>query len=64
MSKNINVKETRKVVNGYGNIEDYEKEIFFNELNKKIQEGEEDIKAGRTYKLRDVLEELKGKYGF
>ena len=38
-------------------MEEYKKKLFLNELDKKIQEGEEDIKNGKTHKLRDVFKE-------
>ena len=44
------------------NVEDFEK--IGNELDKKIEEGEDDIKNGRTHKLRDVLKELRNEYGY
>ena len=37
---------------------------FLNELDKKLSEGEEDIKNGRIYNAREVFEELGEKYGF
>ena len=45
-------------------MEEYKKKLFLNELDKKIQEGEEDIKNGKTHKLRDVFKELRSEYGF
>ncbi len=45
-------------------MEEYKKKLFLNDLNKKIQEGEEDIKNGKTQKLRDVFKELRSKYGY
>ena len=45
-------------------MEEYKKKLFLNDLDKKIQEGEEDIKNGKTHKLRDVLKELRSKYGY
>ena len=40
----------------------YNKEMLFNDLYRKIQEGEEDIKDGKTHKLRDVFKELRYEY--
>lgn len=45
-------------------MEEYKKKLFLNDLNKKIQEGEEDIKNGKTQKLRDVFKELRSEYGY
>ncbi len=45
-------------------MEEYKKKLFLNELDEKIQEGEEDIKNGKTHKLRDVFKELRSEYGF
>ena len=45
-------------------MEEYKKKLFLNDLDKKIQEGEEDIKNGKTHKLRDVLKELRSEYGY
>ena len=45
-------------------IEEYKKKLFLNDLDKKIQEGEEDIKNGKTHKLRDVLKELRSEYRY
>ena len=43
---------------GIKSMEEYKKKLFLNDLDKKIQEGEEDIKNGETHKLRDVFNEL------
>lgn len=40
----------------------YNKEIFFNDLYRKIQQGEVDIKDGKIHKLRDVFKELRYEY--
>lgn len=45
-------------------MEEYKKKLFLNELDRKIKEGEEDIKNGRTHKLRDVFKELRSEYGY
>lgn len=45
-------------------MEEYKKKLFLNELDEKIQEGEEDLKNGKTHKLRDVFKELRSEYGF
>ena len=45
-------------------MEEYKKKLFLNELDEKIQEGEEDIKNSKTHKLRDVFKELRSEYGF
>ena len=45
-------------------MDEYKKKLFLNELDRKIQEGEKDIKNGKTHKLRDVFKELRSEYGF
>ena len=45
-------------------IEEYKKKIFLSELEKKILEGEEDIKNNKIYSAKDVLRELDEKYGY
>ena len=45
-------------------MDEYNKKLFLNELDRKIQEGEKDIKNGKTHKLRDVFKELRSEYGF
>ena len=45
-------------------MEEYKKKLFLNELDKKIQEGEDDILNGKTYKLRDVIQEFRSEYGY
>ena len=66
MAKVIQVDEMEKTVNEYTNIEEpiIVKRKNNNDLDKKIQEGEEDIKNGKTHKLRDVLKELRSEYGY
>lgn len=44
-------------------MDEYKKKIFLNELNKKLEEGEEDLQNKRTYKLRDVINEFRSEYG-
>lgn len=46
------------------NIKGYRRKIFLNELNEKIQEGENDIKNGRVFKAREVFEELRKEYRY
>ena len=66
MAKVIQVDEMEKTVNEYTNIEEpiIVKRKNNNDLDKKIQEGEEDIKNGKTHKLRNVLKELRGEYEY
>lgn len=39
-------------------IEEYRKKIFLAELDKKLDEAEDDIKNNRVHKARDVFKEL------
>ena len=45
-------------------IEEYRKKIFLAELDKKLDEAEDDIKNNRVHKARDVFKELKEQYGY
>ncbi len=45
-------------------IEEYKKKIFLSELEKKLLEGEEDIKNNKVYNAKAVLRELDEKYGY
>lgn len=45
-------------------IEEYKKKIFLSELEKKLLEGEEDIKNNKIYSAKAVLRELDEKYGY
>ena len=45
-------------------FEEYKKKLFLAELERKIEEGEEDIKNNRVYNARAVFEELEEKYGY
>ena len=45
-------------------MEEFRKMAFLNELDKKLLEGEDDIKNGRIYSARKVFEELGEEYGF
>ncbi len=45
-------------------IEEYRKKIFLAELDKKLDEAEDDIKNNRVHKARDVFKELREQYGY
>ncbi len=45
-------------------LDEYNKRLFFAELEKEIDESEEDIKNGNVFKARDVFEELRQEYGY
>ena len=45
-------------------MEEFKKRTFLNELDRKLAEGEEDIKNGKVYNAREVFQELGEKYGF
>ena len=45
-------------------MEEYKKKLYLAELDKKLLEGEEDIINDNIYDARDVLMELREKYGY
>ncbi len=45
-------------------MEEYRKRIFLAELDKKLDEAEDDIKNNRVHKARDVFKELREQYGY
>lgn len=45
-------------------MEEYKKKIYLAELDRKLQEGEEDINNNRVYSAREVLQEMREKYGY
>ena len=45
-------------------MEEYKKKLYLADLDKKLLEGEEDIINGDVYDARDVLLELREKYGY
>lgn len=45
-------------------LEQYKKNIFFAELNSKLEKGEEDLKNGRVHSARTVFKELRERYGY
>ena len=45
-------------------MEEYKKKLYLADLDKKLLEGEEDIINGEVYDARDVLMELREKYGY
>ncbi len=44
-------------------LDEYRKKIFLNEVSDKLEESEEEYKAGKTHKARTVFKELREKYG-
>lgn len=44
--------------------EEYEKQKFFDEVERKLKEAEDDIKNGRVRPAREVFKELREKYGY
>lgn len=54
--------------NGYGDMvimsmDVYEKTMFIQELNKKLQLAENQIEAGEVLEAKSALQELRSKYG-
>ena len=45
-------------------IDEYKKKIYLAELDRKLQEGEEEIKNNRASEVREVFKELRQKYGY
>lgn len=45
-------------------LEEYEKNMFFNELTIKLEQGEEEFKNGKIHDARTVFKELRQKYGY
>ncbi len=45
-------------------MEEYKKKLYLADLDKKLLEGEEDIINGEVYDAREVLMELREKYGY
>lgn len=56
MQNLINVKEIETSINGNG--------TFDKETIKRLLKSEEDIEKGRTRNAKEVIKELKEKYGF
>ena len=44
--------------------EELEKQAFFEEVWKKIEEGEDDIRNNRVHTAEEVFAELRAKYGY
>lgn len=44
--------------------EEYKKKIFLAELDKKLEEGEEDIRNNKVHNARKVFKELREEYGY
>lgn len=45
-------------------LEEYKKKIFLAELDRKLLEGEEDIKNNRVHSARAVFKGLREQYGY
>lgn len=45
-------------------VDEYNRRLFFAQLEKEIEESEEDIKKGNVFKARDVFEELRQECGY
>ena len=45
-------------------LEKKKKNLFFTEINSKIEKGEEDLKNGRVHSAKSVFKELRKKYGY
>ena len=45
-------------------MEEYRKKIFLADLDRRLQEGEDDIRNGRVRDAREVFKELRHKYGY
>jgi len=45
-------------------MEEYKKKIYFSELDKKLEEAEDDIENNRVYSAKEVLQEMREKYGY
>lgn len=44
--------------------EEYKKKIFLAELDKKLEEGEEDIRNNKVHNAKKVFKELREEYGY
>ena len=44
--------------------EEYNKRMFFSELEKEIDESEEEIENGEIFNAREVFEKLRQQYGY
>ena len=79
MQQITNIQEIKTVINQNGEMaidkndkknvivkrkEEYRNNIFDNETVKSLLKSEEDIEKGRTKKAKDVINELRTKYGF
>lgn len=52
------------VVDTEEETDDLERKKFFEDLNRALDRGEDDIKHGRVHDAREVFEKLRKKYGY
>lgn len=45
-------------------IEEFKKRLFLADLDRKLDEAEDDIKNNRVHKAKDVFNELRNQYGY
>ena len=79
MQQTINTQELENALNKYGDIvltknskndiiimsiSEYKRKLKDNELSKKLDKAEQQIKDGKTVKATTVFRELEEKYGF
>ena len=79
MQQTINTQELENALNKYGDIvltknskndviimsiSYYKRKLKDNELSKKLEKAEQQIKDGKTVKATTVFRELEEKYGF
>ena len=79
MQQTINIQELENALNKYGDIvltknskndviimsiSEYKRKLKDNELSKKLEKAEQQIKDGKTVKATTVFRELEEKYGF
>ena len=75
MQQTINIQELENALNKYGDIvltknviimsiSEYKRTLKDNELSKKLEKAEQQIKDGKTVKATTVFRELEEKYGF
>ncbi len=60
----IIIKRTNKKDLVVISMEEYKKYLFLLELNEKLEKSEKDLKDGKTYRAKDIFEELREKYGY
>ena len=79
LQQTINIQELENALNKYGDIvltknskndviimsiSEYKRKLKDNELSKKLEKAEQQIKDGKTVKATTVFRELEEKYGF